>query len=219
MITYMSVRFLIRYLLVGLFLSGFAAGCMQKEQDTILFLGDSLTEGFRLSPADSFPSVVQKRLEQEGYEYRILNGGKSGNTTADALDRLPELLKNYPDIDIVVIFLGANDFFEDVPPVKVKENLIEIISFTRTVLSGVQIYIIPFPALRTMIPDYEEGFNNTYTEVSGETGVKLLPFIMTGVFGVQDMNQADGIHPNAQGARVIADNMFRILKEQNIIHH
>lgn len=198
---------------------GFIAGCMQRDQETILFLGDSLTEGFRLSADESFPAVLQQRLDQEKYEYRVINGGKSGNTTSDALKRLPELLKRNPGIDILIVFLGANDFFEAVPPVQVKENISKIVGTARAGLNDVKIYIIPFPALRTMVPDYEEGFNKIYTEIAREQDVKLLPFIMSGVFGMPEMNQADRVHPNARGARIMADNVFQILKERNIIRH
>lgn len=181
------------------------------KADTILFLGDSLTEGLGVSKEEAFPKLVENMIQTElKKDITIINGGVSGSTTSDALSRLKWYLKKNPYI--VFIALGANDGLRGLDLEKSKENLEEIIqhaqnSNAKVLLSGM---LIP----PNYGEEYSKRFKEMYEEIKNKYQLKSMPFLLDEVAGVQNLNQIDGIHPNVEGHKIIAKNIFKFIKEE-----
>ncbi len=191
--------------------------CKKDDPRTILFLGDSLTEGFRLPDDKSYPSLLQQRLDREGIPVEILNGGHSGDKTGDALVRMDSIFAGHDGkIEVMIVFLGANDSFDAVDPSLIKSNLIDIFKKARRYNPQIEIYLMKFPALKSILPGYEKDFEAAFLEATARANVSVLPFPMLGVFGVPEMNQDDQVHPNIAGAKKMAANIYRICKDRNI---
>jgi acyl-CoA thioesterase I len=174
----------------------------------IVILGDSLTAGLGLPPADSYPSLLQRRLDGRGYRFEVVNAGVSGDTTAGGLSRLDWALEG--DVRILVIALGGNDGLRGLPPDEVKRNLGEIIRRARD--RNVAVMLTGMESLTNMGPDYQRRFHDVYPALAREYRVPFLPFLLEGVAGRADLNQNDGIHPTAEGARLVADHVWRVLE-------
>ncbi len=174
----------------------------------IVILGDSLTSGHGIGRALSFPSVLQARMEAEGLAYQIVNKGVSGNTTADGLARVDECLAAPPRL--LVVALGVNDGLRGVPVAQVKNNLREILR--RATASGTPVLLCRMEALPLYGWPYVEAFRRMYDELAAETGVRLAPFLLFGVLGNAAMMQGDRVHPNAHGARAMADMLWPHLR-------
>ncbi len=182
------------------------------EPKTILFFGDSLTAGYGLDdPAtEAFPGLIEARLKEAGLPYRVVNAGLSGETTAGGLRRVDWILRQ--PVDIFVLGLGGNDGLRGVPVTASKANLRGIIEKVRArnpqakiVLSGMQ---MP-PSLG---PDYTKAFAAMYPEIADSMNATLIPFLLDGVGGVPTLNLPDGIHPNAEGHRKVAEVVWKTLQ-------
>lgn len=198
-------HWLSRGLLAGLLLGGSAQACAEY---TILFLGDSLTEGYGLEPEQSFPGIIEQRLREAGYEdIQVINGGVSGSTTASALSRLQWYIRSEPDF--MLLALGANDGLRGLSIEQMRANLAETIEYAQD--NGVRV------ALAGMMipPNYGEGYARDFAAVFPALAEKydlpFLPFLLEGVATVEDLNQADGIHPNAEGTRKVADLVYHFI--------
>ena len=174
----------------------------------IVFLGDSLTAGLGLPPEESVPSLIQKRLDEEGLPYEVVNAGVSGDTSAGGLSRLDWSLDG--DVKVLVIELGGNDGLRGLPPAAMKQNLTEII--TRAKQRGVRVLLTGMEAPPNFGAGYTSEFRNVFTDLADAHDVELLPFFLDGVAGIPALNQRDGIHPNAEGARVVERNVWRHLE-------
>ena len=179
--------------------------------NTILFLGDSLTEGHGLSKESSYPSVVEKELLSKGHkDIKVLNGGISGSTSASGLSRLRWFLKAKPNI--LVLALGANDGLRGTKIEETKKNLVNIVSLAqknkmKVILCGM---ILP----PNYGKDYQIKFSNLFVSLAKEYKLKLIPFLLEGVGGVKKLNLADGIHPNEEGYKIVAQNILKVLEKE-----
>lgn len=171
---------------------------------TVVFLGDSLTAGYGLSEEEAFPAVLATQLEAEGRLVRIVNAGVSGDTSSGGVARIDWLLRQEPDI--VVVGLGANDALRGLPLDQLESNLRTIV--TKSLASGAQVLLLGMAITPNLGPDYAAGFAALYPRLAAELEVELVPFLLEGVGGVPELNQADGIHPTPQGQRRVADNVF-----------
>lgn len=171
-------------------------------------LGDSLTAGLGLPAADSFPSVLQRRLDSAGYRFEVVNAGVSGDTSAGGLSRLDWSLEG--DVRILVVALGGNDGLRGLPPDEMRRNLGEIVRRARG--RGAAVMLAGMESLTNMGPDYRRRFHDVFPELTREYRTPFLPFLLEGVAGRPDLNQRDGIHPTAEGARIVADNVWRVLE-------
>lgn len=177
---------------------------------TILFLGDSLTEGYGINKEDAYPRLVQKLIKIElNKEVNIINGGVSGSTTNDGLARLQWYLRKNPDI--VFIALGANDGLRGLDLSQSQSNLEKIINLAleksaKVLLAGM---LIP----PNYGPEYTTAFKKIYTNLKEKYSLRLMPFLLQDVAGVQELNQSDGIHPNEEGHKIMAKNIYQFLKE------
>lgn len=174
----------------------------------IVFLGDSLTAGLGLPKAQSVPSLIQQRLENEGYHYEVVNAGVSGDTSAGGLNRLDWSLEG--DVRVLVIELGANDGLRGLPVAAMKQNLGEII--TRARQRGITVLLTGMEAPPNYGAAYTAEFRQAFRDLAREHNVPFLPFYLEGVAGDPVLNQPDGIHPNLDGARIIEHSIWTSLE-------
>lgn len=177
----------------------------------IAFLGDSLTAGLGLLSEQAYPAQIQKLFEAEGYDrVEILNGGVSGDTTAGGLRRVDGLLE--PGVRVVVLALGGNDALRGLTTRETHDNLAQIIQVARG--KGVQVLLCGMEAPTNLGDDYRTNFRDVFTQLVRENGgaVQFVPFLLEGVAAQPALNQADGIHPNAEGAKVIAQLLYPKLR-------
>jgi acyl-CoA thioesterase-1 len=174
----------------------------------IVFLGDSLTAGYGLDKEDAVPSLIQKRLQDAGYPYEVVNAGVSGDTSASGLSRLDWSLGG--DVKILVIELGANDGLRGLPVAGLKRNLTEII--TRAQAKGIKVILTGMEAPPNFGSAYTTEFREVYRQLSREHDVTFVPFYLEGVAGIPSLNIADGIHPNAEGSRIVEKTIWSALE-------
>jgi acyl-CoA thioesterase-1 len=180
-----------------------SAGQARAEAIRILALGDSLTAGLGLSEADAFPTQLEAALKAQGYDVRVLNAGVSGDTTAGGLDRLDWALADKPDLALVE--LGANDMLRGVDPTAVRTNLDKILA--RLGDAKIPTLLAGMLAAPNLGPAYGAAFDAIYPDLAKAHGVPLYPFFLDGVAAQAALNQADGMHPNAAGVKVIVDRI------------
>ena len=180
------------------------------KNDTILFLGDSLTEGLGVNKEDAFPKLVESIIKKElKKDIIVINGGVSGSTTSDGLDRLKWYLKRKPSL--IFLALGANDGLRGLNLNQSQKNLEEIIQYAldsnaKVLLAGM---LIP----PNYGPEYSERFKKMYEELKIKYKLRSMPFLLDGVAGKKELNQRDGIHPNVEGHKYIAKKVFEFIKE------
>jgi acyl-CoA thioesterase I len=175
----------------------------------IIVLGDSLTAGLGLDQPLSFPSLIQQRLDAEGYDYAVVNAGVSGDTSAGGLRRL-EWAMAEGDPRVLVLALGGNDGLRGLPPEQLEQNLAAIIDQARA--RGLTVILAGMEAPPNFGADYTSEFRQVYTRLAARYDIPLIPFLLEGVAGDPSLNQPDGIHPNAEGARIIADLVWQSLQ-------
>lgn len=185
----------------------FAAPLLGAER--IVFLGDSLTAGYRLEPEQAYPQVVGELLKERGRDVQVVNAGVSGDTSAGGLRRIDWLLRQ--PMDVLFLALGANDALRGQPVEATRDNLISIIDKARAAYPDLRIILAGMLAPPNMGAAYREAFAGIYPEVAARTGVERMPFLLDGVAAKPELNLPDGVHPNARGQRVIAENVARLL--------
>ena len=179
-----------------------------SEPPVLLILGDSLSAGFGMDRDQSWVHLLELRLKQNDYSYRILNSSISGDTTQGGLARLPRLMERYHP-QIVIIELGGNDGLRGVNPIVSRENMTEMIRLSQQ--GGAQVLLAGIKLPPNYGVTYLEQFESMYADLAREYNTLLVPFFMDGVVFVPGMLQADGIHPNEQGQPVLLDNVWNVL--------
>lgn len=200
---------------VGLCTGGQAAGPIHSPSDRplIVAFGDSLTAGLGVAEEDSYPSQLQRRLEREGFQYRVINAGVSGDTTAGGLRRIDWVLKSGPRM--VILELGANDGLRGLSLRETKSNLERIIQRCRNASATVILAGMKLPP--NYGAEYTNDFESIYSALASEYQVVLLPFFLDGVAGSTSLNQADGIHPTGEGYRIIVEKVLE--KVRPLLQH
>jgi acyl-CoA thioesterase-1 len=184
------------------------AALAHAQEPVIVALGDSLTAGLGVTADEAYPALLQARLERDGLRYRVVNAGVSGDTTAGALRRVDWVLRARPAV--VVVALGANDGLRGLPVTAMRDNLAAIV--TRLRAGGARVLLAGMRLPPNYGAAYTREFAEAFPSVARRASVPLVPFLLEGVAGVPALNQADGIHPNAAGQRVVADNVWRALQ-------
>ena len=174
----------------------------------IVAFGDSLTAGLGLTAAESYPSILQKKLELDGYQYEVVNAGVSGDTSAGGLRRIDWALEG--DVRFLILELGANDLLRGQPVREMKNNLDKIIE--RAQARGVVVLLAGMYAPTNAGADYQREVQQAFQQLARERGVTLIPFFLDRVAGVDSLNQPDGIHPNAEGTRIVAETVYAALR-------
>ena len=180
------------------------------EPGVVLFLGDSLTAGRGLDPGQAFPALVAARIKARGWEFEVINAGLSGETSAGGLRRIGWLLRR--PVDVLVLELGANDGLRGFPPETTRSNLQGIIDQVRASNPTVRIVLAGMMVPPNLGAEYSERFRAIFPELAKANGLTLIPFLLEGVGGQRNLNQRDGIHPNAEGHRIVAETVWRSLE-------
>ena len=188
-------------------------GCLAETGlRTIIFFGDSLTAGYGLAdPAtESYPARIQEKISAAGMGWRVVNAGLSGETTAGGLRRVDWILRQ--PVDVFVLALGANDGLRGLDPALSRKNLEEIIGRVKAKYPQAKIAVGGMQMPPSMGADYARAFEQMFAEVAKKHGAALIPFLLDGVGGIDRLNQPDQIHPNAEGHRLVAENVWKVLR-------
>jgi acyl-CoA thioesterase-1 len=180
----------------------------RHDERLIVALGDSLTAGFGVRAEDSYPSLLQRRLDRLEIPYRVMNAGVTGDTTSGGLRRIDVILQSRPDL--VLLELGGNDGLRGMPLDLIERNL-------ESIIRRLQSEKIPVVLMGMRLPpnygeDYTDGFHEIYTGLSRKYEIPLVPFFLDGVAAKPELNQEDGIHPNAEGYRIIEERLWPVLE-------
>lgn len=173
----------------------------------VVAFGDSLTAGLGVTADEAWPALIEARLRREGYPYRVVNAGVSGDTTAGGLRRVDWILRNRPQIAVVA--LGANDGLRGLDTEAMERNLLGIVERLRA--SGARVLVAGMRVPTNYGEGYSQAFRDVFPDVARRTGSALMPFLLDGVAADPRLNQPDGIHPNAAGHRVIAERVWSYL--------
>jgi acyl-CoA thioesterase-1 len=174
----------------------------------IVALGDSLTAGLGLVESESYPVLLQRKIDAEGYEFEVVNAGVSGDTTAGGLRRLDWALEG--DVRILIVALGGNDGLRGLSVADMKRNLSAIIERARE--RGVTVILAGMEAPPNYGQEYATAFRQAFRDVALTHRVLYIPFLLQGVAGHAELNQSDGIHPNVRGAAKVADTVWAVLR-------
>ncbi len=177
---------------------------------TVLFLGTSLTAGYGVGADAAFPALVQQRIDADSLPFTVSNAGISGETSAGGLRRIDWLLQN--PVDVLVLELGANDGLRALNVDSLRSNLDIILERTREKYPDAAIIIAGMQAPPNLGPPYTARFQKVYPDLASKYDATLIPFLLNGVAGVPRLNQEDGIHPNPEGHRMIADSVWAVLR-------
>jgi acyl-CoA thioesterase I len=187
-----------------------SAGPTPRGAPRVLFIGTSLTAGLGLDPDSAYPAIIERTAEAAGRPITVSNAGVSGETSAGALRRMDWLVKD--PVDVVVIETGANDGLRGVDPDSTAANLRSIIAKVQESQPSARVALVQMEAPTNLGNSYTTRFRAIFPEVATLTRVTLLPFLLDGVAGVPTLNQADGIHPNEEGARRVAKTVWTALE-------
>ena len=176
----------------------------------ILFLGDSITAGYGLDLDQAFPALIQEKIDAQRWNYRVINAGQSGDTSAGGLNRIDWLLKNR--IDVLVLELGANDGLRGLPTETTSKNLQAIIDRTRGKYPEAKIIVAGMKVPPNMGGEYGRKFEAVFMDTAKKNRAALIPFILEGVGGSRELNLGDGVHPTAKGHEIVAANVWKVLE-------
>lgn len=182
-----------------------------QEMKRILVLGDSLSGGFGLKPSEAYPALLANKLRAAGLNFQVTNASQTGGTTDGGLERLPGHLKR--KIDIFILELGINDAFRGVPVDQIQNNLQQIIDKVKARNPDVRVVIAGMASPKGFgADDYVAAFGKIFAELASKNSALLVPYLLEGVAGDPSLNLPDGLHPNAAGQKVLAENVWRVLE-------
>jgi acyl-CoA thioesterase-1 len=188
-----------------------AAKVDSSASKTVLFFGDSITAGYGLDdPSEAFPGVIKGKIDSLKLPYKVVNAGLSGETTAGGNGRITWLLKQ--KVDVFILELGANDGLRGIPVSETSKNLQSIIDKVKAKYPDAKILLLGMQVPPNMGSDYSNKFKAVFPALATKNKTELVPFLLQGVGGVSNLNQADGIHPTAQGAKIVGENVWTVLK-------
>ena len=188
----------------------FAQPMRAAEAKTILVLGDSIAAGYGLDQEEAFPALLQEKIEKDGLNYKVVNAGLSGDTTAGGLRRISWLLRQ--PVDLLLLELGGNDGLRGINPDETAKNLQGIIAKVRAKNPATEIVIAGMQMPENMGKEYTTQFREVFPRIARENKATLIPFLLEGVGGKADLNQSDRIHPTAEGHRMIAETIWKVLQ-------
>lgn len=182
----------------------------EEDQKVILFFGTSLTAGLGVDLEEAYPALIQQKIDSLQMPYNVINAGLSGETTSSGKNRLDWVLNQ--KVDIFVLELGANDGLRGVPLSETRKNLQAIVDEVRNENEETTIIVAGMEIPPNMGPEYTTEFRNLFPDLAAKNELKLLPFLLENVGGIPELNQQDGIHPTAEGQKIIAQNVWEVLK-------
>jgi acyl-CoA thioesterase-1 len=176
----------------------------------ILVLGDSLSQGFGLAPSEAYPMLLANKLRAAGLNFQVTNASAAGGTTEGGLERLPAHLKR--KIDIFILELGINDAFRGIPVDQIQNNLQKIIDMVKARNPNVRVVIAGMRLPNYSADDYVFAFGEMFADVTAKNGAVLVPYLLDHVAGDPSLNLPDGIHPSAEGQKILAENVWHVLE-------
>ena len=181
-----------------------------SERQTIIILGDSLAAGYGLDLSESFPALLQKKVDENALKFSVVNAGISGDTSAGGLRRIDWLLKRR--VDVLVLELGGNDGLRGIPVAATRTNLQAIIDRTKQKYPQAQIVVAGMQMPPNMGADYNAAFAKIFPDLAKANNAALIPFLLEGVGGKPELNLPDMIHPTAEGHKIVAENVWKVLR-------
>lgn len=181
----------------------------REELPAIVAFGDSLTAGYGLSETESYTTLLQRKLDEKNYRYQVINAGVSGDTSAGGSRRIDWALQNN-DVKFLILELGGNDALRGQPVTVMKNNLAQIIERARS--RGVTVILAGMEAPPNLGQEYTKAYRQVFRDLARKYKLALIPFVLDGVGGKAELNQADGIHPNAEGEKIMTENVWRVLE-------
>ncbi|MFN7982253.1 MAG: arylesterase [Vicinamibacterales bacterium] len=184
------------------------ARATNDSRPAVVFLGDSLTAGLGVASEEAYPSLIQQKIDADGLAFHVVNAGVSGDTSAGGLSRLDDALTG--DVRVLIVALGGNDALRGLPVDELRKNLATIIE--RAQARKVRVVLAGMEAPPNFGESYTVAFHQVYPDLAKQYHVQVVPFLLQGVAGIERLNQRDGIHPTAEGARIVADNVWTVLR-------
>lgn len=186
-----------------------AAVLPAKSLPKIVAFGDSLTAGLGLQQSASYPALLQQKLDADGFNYEVVNAGVSGDTSAGGVRRIDWALDG--EVRVVILELGANDILRGQSVDEMKRNLATIIE--RAKAHGAIVLLAGMEAPTNSGPEYRKAVHEVFPSLTREYKIQLIPFLLNGVAGIESLNQRDGLHPNEEGTKIVADTVYRLLHQ------
>lgn len=180
----------------------------KRSDHLIVAFGDSLTAGYGVSLKEAYPALLESRLKEKNYSYHVLNAGISGDTTSGGLSRINEIIKQNPEI--VILELGANDGLRGTPIEIIKRNLTRMIEKLQK--KGIKVLLAGMRLPPNYGEEYTQDFHQLYFDLAKTYHIRLIPFFLEGTAGKEGFNQADGLHPTADGYKIILENIWKYLE-------
>jgi acyl-CoA thioesterase-1 len=181
-----------------------------QKVKTVLFFGNSLTAGYGLDPSEAFPALIQKKIDSLDMPYKVVNAGVSGETSSGGNSRIDWILQQ--PVDVFVLELGANDGLRGIPTAETKKNLQAITDKVKAKYPEAKLVIAGMQIPPNMGQAYATSFMKLFPELASENNAALIPFLLQGVGGEASLNLQDGIHPTAEGHKILAENVWSVLK-------
>lgn len=181
------------------------------SKKAIVFFGNSLTAAYQLSPEQGFPALIQKKIDALNLAYTCINAGLSGETTADGANRIDWVLRQ--PMDVFVLELGGNDALRGLPIAESIKNLQTILDKVKAARPNCKIVVAGMLAPPNLGKAYADAFRTMYPLLAKKNGALLIPFLLDGVGGIPDLNLEDGIHPNVEGHKIVAETVWNVLKD------
>lgn len=182
----------------------------KTKTKTIVFYGNSLTAGYGVDPSEAFPSLVQERIDSLQLPYKVINAGLSGETTAGGKSRIDWILRQ--PVNIFVLELGGNDGLRGIPIAETSRNLQAIIDKVKEKYPDAKVILAGMQVPPNMGRNYATQFRVVFQQLAANNNLELIPFLLENVGGIAQLNQADGIHPNPEGHRIVAENVWKVLQ-------
>ncbi|WP_268123152.1 arylesterase [Roseivirga pacifica] len=182
----------------------------QNEKQTIVFFGDSITAGYGIATENAFPALIDQKLQSEGLNYTAVNAGLSGETSMGGLNRIDWILRSKPTI--LMLELGGNDGLRGLSLEETEKNLKAIIDKVRAANADTKIILAGMQIPPNLGQDYTTQFKNLFPKVAKDKGVAFIPFLLENVGGDKSLNLSDGIHPNEEGHKIVAETVWQALK-------
>ena len=183
-----------------------------ESRPSILFLGDSLTAGLGLEKFQAAPALIQEKINQEDWNLKVINAGVSGDTTSGGLSRLNWYLRPENQIEYLIIGLGSNDGMRGLSIEEMRKNIREIVKRTRKFNPDIEIFLYELQTFPSMGPEYASKFKAAFPALAKDLNLHLIPFPLKGVAGKDELNQSDGIHPNVEGTKIMAENIWQSIR-------
>lgn len=181
----------------------------KRARKNIVFFGNSITAGYGLQLSQAFPALIQHKIDSAGLSYKVINAGISGETSSDGVARIDWILRQ--PVDVFVLELGGNDGLRGIPVEQTRKNLQLIIDKVKAAYPSATIVLAGMQIPPNMGKKYSDEFRQMYPDLTQKNNIELIPFLLKGVGGEATLNLEDGIHPTAEGHRILAENVWSIL--------